>query len=87
MPLYIGYEQVQINLDSILYKLNLFYKPPTINGDGLLSLDNYILRDSNGIYILPSDYLNPVAKAALQTLDGYILKDSNGVYLTIKESE
>lgn len=51
MALYLGSEKVQINLDGIKYYLNLFYEKSTTNGIKLLSLENYILKDSNGLYL------------------------------------
>jgi hypothetical protein len=50
---------------------------------GLLSFDNYILTDKNGIYLIPSDYV--YADNIILSHDGYILKDFNGLYLIPKE--
>ena len=50
MALYLGNsEKLKINLDSILYHLNLFSETPITNGIRLLSLESYILKDSNGL--------------------------------------
>ena len=87
MALYLGENRVKINLDRNVYYLNLVSTISIIDYVGLLSSDNYILKDSNGIYLLPSDYISPVLDKTLLSLDGYILKDSNGIYLTIKEGE
>ena len=87
MALYLGENRVKINLNGNIYCLNLFSHNSTIDYVSLLSSDNYILKDSNGLYLLPSDYISPVLDKTLLSLDGYILKDSNGIYLTIKESE
>jgi hypothetical protein len=51
MPLYLGTEQVKINLDDIIYHLNLFTNVIMINNPKLLSSDNFVLQDSNGLYI------------------------------------
>ena len=51
MAVYLGNNQVQIYINSILYKLNLHSTTPILNGDKLLSLDNYILKDLNGLYL------------------------------------
>ena len=51
MALYLGNEKVKINLNDTVYYLNLFFKTPITNGIRLLSFDNYILKDSNGLYI------------------------------------
>ena len=51
MALYLGRDKVKINLDNIIYCLNLFSKIPITNGIRLLSFENYLLKDSNGLYI------------------------------------
>ena len=52
MALYLGSsEKLKINLGNTVYVLNLFSEIPIINGIRLLSLDNYILKDSNGLYL------------------------------------
>lgn len=51
MGLYCGGEKVKIYLDNILYKLNLYSETPIINGVMLLSVDGYILKDLNGLFI------------------------------------
>lgn len=51
MALYLGNDKVKINLDSIVYNLNLYSATPITNGVILLSSDNYILKDSNGLYL------------------------------------
>ena len=52
MALYLGTsEKLKINLDSVVYYLNLFSEAPITNGVRLLSSDNYILKDSNGLYL------------------------------------
>lgn len=82
MALYLGsYGKQKIILNNIVYSLNLFSEMPIMNYIRLLSSDNYILRDSSGLY------LTAPATANLLSLDNYMLVDSNGVYLTIKESE
>ena len=88
MALYLGSSGKQkIYLNNIAYVLNLFTITPSINRAVLLSSDNYILQDCNGIYLLPSDYTNSVVDNILLSSDNYILQDCNGIYLTIKESE
>lgn len=52
MTLYLGEDKVKINLNGIAYCLNLFSATSTINNGWLLSSDNYILQDSNGIYLI-----------------------------------
>lgn len=51
MALYLGDNKVKINLNGIVYSLNLFSSNPILNGVSLLSSEGYILRDSNGLYL------------------------------------
>jgi hypothetical protein len=52
MALYLGNsEKLKFNLSGAVYNLNLFSTTPITNGVRLLSSDNYILKDSNGIYL------------------------------------
>lgn len=88
MALYLGRDKVKINLNGIVYRLNLFSTTSTINNGWLLSSDDYILQDSNGIYLVPRDSASAiVGENVLLSSDSYILKDSTGLYLIFKESE
>lgn len=88
MALYLGEDKVKINLDGVAYCLNLFSTTSTINNGWLLSSDDYILQDSNGIYLIPKDSVSTiVSENVLLSSEGYILKDSTGLYLVFKESE
>jgi hypothetical protein len=51
MALYLGGNKVNINLDGVVYCLNLFFETPITSGIRLLSSDNYILQDSNEVYL------------------------------------
>lgn len=51
MALYLGNEKVKINLDGIKYCLNLCKTIPVMVGIILLSSDDYVLKDQNGIYL------------------------------------
>lgn len=52
MALYLGNsKKLKININNIVYNLNLFSETPITNGIRLLSSDDYILKDSNGLYI------------------------------------
>lgn len=51
MALYLGGDKLKINLDGIVYCLNLISQTPILNGIKLLSSENYILKDSNGLYL------------------------------------
>ena len=55
MPLYLGNEKVKINLNGIVYKLNLYSSKKIEDIIRLLSSDRYILKDSNGLYLIPKD--------------------------------
>lgn len=82
MALYLGRDRVDINLGGILYRLNLFSTTSTTNNGWLLSSDNYILQDSNGVYLISKDAMEDMVDNVLLSSDGYILTDSNGIYLT-----
>lgn len=51
MALYLGSNQVKINLDGVKYYLNFYSSSPITNGVRLLSKGEYILKDSNGLYL------------------------------------
>ena len=51
MALYLGSNKIKINLDGVVYYLNLYSTTPITNGVRLLSSENYILKDSNGLYL------------------------------------
>jgi hypothetical protein len=52
MALYIGSsEKKKIYLDGALRRLNIFSTTPIINGTKLLSSDDLILKDSQGVYL------------------------------------
>lgn len=51
MALYFNNEIIKININGVAYKLNLFSETHIFNGVRLLSSENYILKDSNGIYL------------------------------------
>lgn len=51
MALYLGGDKLKINLDGVVYRLNLISQTPILNGIKLLSSENYILKDSNGLYL------------------------------------
>lgn len=52
MALYLGSsEKLVININNVIYHLNIFSTTPIVNGIKLLSSDGYILKDSNGLYL------------------------------------
>lgn len=52
MALYLGNQKVKLNLNGIAYKLNIYSISSNVKGPVLLSSDNYILKDSNGLYLI-----------------------------------
>ena len=88
MALYLGGDKVKINLNGTVYCLNLFSAMPYPRDVVLLSSDNFILRDLNGLYLIPSDYTEPsVQGIVLLSSDNLVLTDLNGLYLIPKEDE
>ena len=51
MAIYLGRDKVKINLDGVTYYLNFFSATPVVDIVQLLSSDNYILQDENGLYL------------------------------------
>ena len=51
MALYLGGDKVKTNLNGVVYCLNLFTSTLILNGIRLLSSENYILKDSSGLYL------------------------------------
>ena len=82
MALYICGKRVKLNLNGVVCSLNLA-NVVTAN-KSLLSSDNYILKDSSGLYLVPKTDL-PFNVA--MSLDDRALKDLNGLYITLKEDE
>lgn len=89
MALYLGSNKVKINLNGVVYCLNLFTATPATNDGWLLSYDNYILQDCNGVYLIPYDYTPVVNTGRIKLIlsDGRALKESTGLYLVYKEDE
>lgn len=51
MAIYLGSEKQKLILDGVVCHINIYSETPIINGISLLSADNYLLIDSNGLYI------------------------------------
>ena len=51
MALYLGKDAIKINLNGIVCSLNLFSLNPILNGISLLSSEDYILKDTNGVFL------------------------------------
>ena len=52
MGLYLGdSRKLKLILNGVTYCLNIFSETPILDGVRLLSSDNYILKDKNGLYL------------------------------------
>lgn len=52
MALYLGSrEKLKVNINNVIYIVNLFSNTPITNGIRLASSDGYVLKDSNGVYL------------------------------------
>lgn len=75
MALYLGANNVKINLGSTATHLQCPLPSPSVDDIILISSDGYILKDVDGILLT----------GIIPTLssDGYMLKDSNNLFLTV----
>lgn len=51
MALYLGNEKIQLHIGDMMCILNLYSSTLIINGIKLLSSENYVLKDVNGLYL------------------------------------
>ena len=51
MAIYIGSNKQKITSDDSSFRLNIFSTTPITNGIRLLSSENYMLKDKNGLYL------------------------------------
>lgn len=51
MALYLGEDKLKVNLNGVSYCVNFATSILILNGIKLLSFDDYILKDSNGLYL------------------------------------
>lgn len=51
MALYLGNNKIKINFNGTICCLHISEKAPTITGIKLLTSDNYVLKDLNGLYL------------------------------------
>ena len=64
MALYLGEsERLKIVINNVVYKLNLYSSGVITNHGMLLSFDDFVLRDVNGLYLTVPD--DNVARALL----------------------
>ena len=88
MAIYVGGQKWKLMLGGVAYRLGTFSSLSNISDIVLLSSDDYILMDSDGILLLPLPTGSFVIEGEpLATSEDYTLKDQNGYYLTLKESE
>lgn len=55
MALYLGSDKVKLNLGDTIYVMNIFSALPTIEDFVLSSSDDCILKDFNGLYLVPKE--------------------------------
>ena len=72
-------KRLQVFLNGVAYYVNTFFSSPNIIR--LLSSDIFVLKDSEGVYLVPKEEL---VSTPIFSLDNYILTDSKGVYLIPK---
>ena len=51
MVIYLGSNKQKISVGSSSYYLNFYSTVAIVNGIALLSSDNYMLKDKNGLYL------------------------------------
>lgn len=79
MAIYIGGQKFKIICDGKVCGLQTYSPIPITNGVRLLSSDDYILRDINGLYLTATEYIQSLSA------DGSILTDIEDKYITIKK--
>lgn len=79
MALYIGGIKYKLTLGDSTYRMQIYTSTPITNGIRLLSSDGYELRDTDGIYLTATEYLQSLSS------DGSILQDMENKYLTVKK--
>jgi hypothetical protein len=92
MALFLGSNQrLKIIMDGVVYRINIPAPKPISNLIRLKSLDNYALKDSNGLYLTVKLEETPsqpdTSLIRLMSSDNYTLKDLDGLYLTVEEIE
>ena len=51
MALYLGSNKQKFKIGSSSYYMNFYTTVAIVNGIALLSFDNYMLKDKNGLYL------------------------------------
>ena len=94
MGLYLANHSLLVHLGGKLYELNVG-APMKAAIDRLLSSDDLVLKDLNGIYLIPADGkgsediagANGIPANTLISADNFIFTDKNNVCLTYRESD
>ena len=55
MALYLGNRKIKLHLHSAACYLRIFTQGTNVFSGGLLSSDGYLLKDTNGIYLMPKE--------------------------------
>lgn len=82
MGLYLANHSLLVHLGSKLYELNVG-SPMKTTLDRLLSSDNFVLKDLNGVYLIPVDgngsgsggYTDEIPLTAMLSSDDYIFTE------------
>ena len=51
MALYFGSNKQKLSSNDSLFRMNFYTTTTVVNGIALLSSDNYMLKDKNGLYL------------------------------------
>ena len=79
MAIYVGGQKWKLIVGGNVFSLNIPSSTPITNGVRLLSSDDFILKDINGLYLTAVEYIQSLSS------DGSILTDIENNYLTIKK--
>lgn len=53
MAIYLGSKKKKLNINGVKHIVNIYSQELVNNTVRLLSSDNHILKDSNGVYLVP----------------------------------
>jgi hypothetical protein len=85
MALHLGNsENLKLYINGILYSLNIFSSNIEKN-IRLLSSEGYVLKDVEGLYLVPKGDEPIIRNFSLLSSEGYVLKDAKELYLIPKE--
>ena len=81
MAIYANGALHKMTLGGFTCNMELHAHKPITNGARLISSDDCILKNVNGVYLTTIKYVS------MSTSDNSILKDANELYLKVKESD